>query len=256
MTDMSTTETLKSYIYCQDPSLLEKCQKLSQKSGLEIHNELLSPASEYTYIAYNDDRLTLYGEDQEISADFRRMLPRLKINNLNGEMIVKACGLKNFQSPPRIVDATAGFGEDSFLLAAKGCTVKLFELDPVIYSLLDDSIIRGMNDSELKDAVSNMSALHMNSIEYLNTAHDDIDIVVLDPMFPKRQKSGLVKKKFQLIHNLEKPCDNEEELLNAAIRAKPKKIVIKRPGKGSYLANVKPTYSIEGKSIRYDIIVL
>ena len=65
----------------------------------------------------------------------------------------------------------------------------------------------------------------------------------------------LKKKKFQLIHHLEKPCEDEEALLNAAIAAKPRKILIKRPVKGPYLCGRKPSYSIAGKAVRYDCLV-
>jgi 16S rRNA (guanine1516-N2)-methyltransferase len=81
-------------------------------------------------------------------------------------------------------------------------------------------------------------------------------VILLDPMFPERQKSALVKKKFQLLQQLECPCTDEEELLQAAINAKPRKIIIKRPAKGPFLANRKPDYSISGKAIRYDCIVI
>ena len=74
-------------------------------------------------------------------------------------------------------------------------------------------------------------------------------------MFPERQKSGLVKKKFQLIHYLEAPAENEEALMQAAIDARPFKIVVKRPAKGPYLAGLKPSYSLDGKAIRYDCYV-
>jgi 16S rRNA (guanine1516-N2)-methyltransferase len=74
-------------------------------------------------------------------------------------------------------------------------------------------------------------------------------------MFPARQKSGLIKKKFQLLQQLEQPCTDEVELLNVALEAKPRKIVIKRPAKGPYLAEIKPHYSISGKAIRYDCFV-
>ena len=75
-------------------------------------------------------------------------------------------------------------------------------------------------------------------------------------MFPERTKSGLVKKKFQLLHRLEAPADDEEALLAAAIAARPQRIVIKRPLKGPYLAGRKPSYTLSGKKIRYDCIAL
>ena len=82
------------------------------------------------------------------------------------------------------------------------------------------------------------------------------DAVYLDPMFPARQKSAAVKKKFQLLHRLERPCDDAEELLRAALDAHPRKVVVKRPPKGPCLAGVKPSYSIAGKAVRYDVIAL
>ena len=82
------------------------------------------------------------------------------------------------------------------------------------------------------------------------------DVILLDPMFPERQKSALIKKKFQLLQKLERPCGDENALVNAAIAAHPRKVVIKRPLKGPYLANRKPSYSLKGKAIRYDCLVL
>ena len=81
------------------------------------------------------------------------------------------------------------------------------------------------------------------------------DVIYLDPMFPERRKSAAVKKKFQLLHELERPCENEEELLKAAIDAHPSKIVIKRPVKGPYLAGIKPSHQFTGKAARYDCLV-
>ena len=82
-------------------------------------------------------------------------------------------------------------------------------------------------------------------------------MIYLDPMFPARQKSAAVKKKFQLLHVLEKPCDEAEEdaLIRAAFAAGSRKVVIKRPVKGGHLAGIKPSYSITGKAVRYDVLV-
>lgn len=47
---------------------------------------------------------------------------------------------------------------------------------------------------------------------------DPVDVIYLDPMFPKRQKSGLINKKLQLIQKLEPPCSEEKDLFDAAIK--------------------------------------
>jgi len=71
-------------------------------------------------------------------------------------------------------------------------------------------------------------------------------------MFPEKRKSSSVKKKLQLLQQLEEPCDDERELFEAAKNANPLKIVVKRPLKGPFLANEKPSHSLSGKAVRYD----
>lgn len=101
-----------------------------------------------------------------------------------------------------------------------------------------------------------MKLVEADSIESMGKMLDFVDLIYLDPMFPERQKTGLIKKKFQLLQKLESPCRDEKDLLAAALQVKPKKIVIKRPAKGPYIADEKPDYSIMGKAIRYDCFTL
>lgn len=79
--------------------------------------------------------LTLTDGTMELRADFGRMLPRLKQGRLQQELLVKAARAKGVEHP-WAVDATAGFGEDSLLLAAAGFTVDLYEQDCVIDPIL------------------------------------------------------------------------------------------------------------------------
>ena len=87
--------------------------------------------------------LTLTDGTMELRADFGRMLPRLKQGRLQQELLVKAARTKGVERPWAI-DATAGFGEDSLLLAAAGFAVDLYEQDCVIAVLLQDAL--GMVD--------------------------------------------------------------------------------------------------------------
>lgn len=203
----------------------------------------------------NAEGLTLTDGELSIMVDFREMLPRLKQSNLQREMLVKAARIKGQPMPQTLIDATAGFGEDSLILAAAGFQVQLYEFDEVIAVLLKDGMERAMEIPELKEAVGRMKLVCGDSTEGMRNLDFKPDIVLLDPMFPARQKSALIKKKFQLIQRLESPCSTEEQLLDAAVAADPKRIVIKRPLKGPYLADRKPSYSLEGKAIRYDCFV-
>lgn len=76
------------------------------------------------------------------------------------------------------------------------------------------------------------------------------DVILFDPMFPERQKSALIKKKFQLLQNSERLCADETDLVNAAIAEHTHKVV--RP----HLADAKPSYSLKGKAIRYNYLGL
>lgn len=222
----------------------------------------------------NEKGLALVKDGMELHADFLSLLPRTDHNKIHRELLVRAAKIKGEQNPIAI-DATAGFGEDSFLLAAAGFTVYLFERDPIIAALLQDALDRATQTPELATIANHMTLIEANSITELaalssgsssvltETMRNDFpdketlrpDVIYLDPMFPERTKSAAVKKKFQLIHILENPCENEEELLSTALNVRPRKVVIKRPVKGPFLANTKPSYSLKGKAVRYDCLV-
>ena len=211
---------------------------------------------EELHLRLDADGLSLVDGDLSMRGDFAKLLPRVIKGRLAGEMLVKAAKRKNFGERSVLIDATAGMGEDSFLLAAAGFEVHMYEYDPIIAALLEDTLKRAMEDPELCDIAGRMKLYKEDSIRALSGREEKVDVVLLDPMFPERQKSALIKKKFQLLQQLERPCSDEEELFRAAMEAGPKKIIIKRPLKGPFLAGRKPDYSLTGKAIRYDCIVL
>lgn len=211
--------------------------------------------------------LTLVSGELQLTGDYGNLLPRVKGNQINGEMIVKAVKIKDVENENLVVlDATAGLGEDSFILGAAGFQVILCERNDVIFSLLEDTYQRALEDEELQFAANNMDLIHGSSIDVLRAVCDGekirkselpaIDVVLLDPMFPEKTKNSLTNKKLQLFQKLEMPCTEEEELFDAAQKAHPRKIVVKRPLKGPYLCGKKPNHSIEGKTVRYDCYLI
>ena len=198
------------------------------------------------------DGLALAGGGMVLRADFSALLPRLRPDRLGRELLVRAARVRGVEAPTA-VDATAGLGEDSLLLAAAGFTVTMFEKDPVIAALLRDALERAAANPELAPVAARMTLVEGDSVAGLRDLGFSPDVVFLDPMFPERTKSAAVKKKFQLLHHLERPCDNEAELLGAALTAHPRKVVIKRPPKGPLLAGTKPSYQVVGKAVRYDV---
>ncbi len=199
--------------------------------------------------------LYLSSDGQVLRGDFERMLPRIKPGRLSSELLVRAAKIKDATEPLTALDATAGLGEDSFLLAASGFHVTLYERNPIIYALLCDALERALRTPELAEVAGRMTVHNGDSVAAMSALVTAPDVILLDPMFPERQKSALVKKKLQMIQKLEVPCTDEHGMLITAMRAKPRKLIVKRPPKGAYLAGIKPQYSIEGKAVRYDCFV-
>lgn len=228
---------------------------VSEKSDYNKINEPVEIEGTGLTLARDAEGIYLTDGDLVVRGDFTHMEKRLKQANLQSEMLVKAARLKNLNRTPILLDATAGMGEDSLLLAASGFYVRLYEYDPVICALLRDTVERSREIPGLSEAASRMEVFAENSIEAMKNLNYRPDVILLDPMFPESGKSALIKKKFQLLRRLEKPCENGDELLRAAIAAKPQKIIIKRPLKGPFLGGIKPSYSLAGKAIRYDCLV-
>ena len=203
-----------------------------------------------------DERgLALADGDMSLRVDFADMLPRLAPGRLGRELVVRAARVRVDGRPPVLVDATAGLGEDALLLAASGFEVELYECNPVIALLLATAVESASGDPRLADAASRMHVHAGDGIAALRALELSPDVVYLDPMFPERRKSAAVKKKFQLLHRLEAPCEDEGELLGAALDAGPRKVVVKRPLKGPHLAGVAPSHVLRGKAVRYDCIL-
>ncbi|MBP5415422.1 MAG: class I SAM-dependent methyltransferase [Lachnospiraceae bacterium] len=203
---------------------------------------------------YGQDALSLAKDNMILKVDFTDMLKRTSHNRIYSELLIKAVGKKMLAEDTLVLDATAGLGEDAFLLASAGLKVMMYERDETIAKLLEDGLKRASLIEELSQIISRMELIVADSIEAMEDHRINPDIVYLDPMFPQRNKSGLIKKKFQILQQLESPCDEEDRLLNAALNTDAKKIIIKRPLKGEYLAGVKPSYSLKGRAIRYDCI--
>ena len=229
----------------------DMAEAFARRTGYRIAEK----QGEYLTVLFSAKGVSLTGFGLTYQGDFENMLHRVTNGRLQHEMLVRAA--KSEKPGRKAIDATAGMGEDAFLLAAQGYEVTLYEQNPVIAALLKDALRRAKKHMVLKDIAARMKLIEGNSVECLAKQLDSVDVIYLDPMFPARQKSAAVKKKFQLLHVLEKPCDEAEEdaLIRAAFAAGSRKVVIKRPVKGGHLAGIKPSYSITGKAVRYDVLV-
>lgn len=171
----------------------------------------------------------------------------------SGQMIAKAVGIQQGVRP-HVLDATAGLGRDAFVLATLGCTVEMIERQPLVAALLEDGLQRAALDTEVAPIVARMRLHCANAIDLLRAWIGEIpQVIYLDPMFPHRDKSALVKKEMRLFRPLVGADLDAPALLEAALALASHRVVVKRPRKAPTVAGCKPGYALEGKSSRYDI---
>lgn len=233
-------------VYTEKACFEEREEALAKKVGAILSKE----PGEGLSLVWKQEGLTLSGYGLSFCGNFEQMLSRVSKGRLASEMLVHAARTK--KEHPLAIDATAGMGEDSFLLSAYGYQVTMYEQNPVVAALLQDALDRAKAHPQLKEIVERMHLVEGNSTILMKGSGLQPDLIYLDPMFPARQKSGLVNKKLQLIQKLESPCVEEKDLFEAALSLHPGKIIVKRPQKGPFLDLRKPAYSNMGKAIRYD----
>ena len=175
-----------------------------------------------------------------------------------GQLVAKAVGLQKTRRQLTLLDATAGLGQDAFVLAGLGCDVTLLERAPVVHALLQDGLQRAALVTELAPLLSRMTLLPpTDAISFLNAAEEPVaDVIHLDPMFPHRDKSAQVKKEMRVFRDLVGEDLDAPALLAAALRCARYRVVVKRPRKAPVIEGVAPTMAIEGKSSRYDVYAL
>lgn len=168
------------------------------------------------------------------------------------EAIAKAVGCKG-QHLPHVVDATAGLGRDAFVLASLGCKVDMIERSSVVAALLDDGLERIKQHQQLSRILS-MRLFHGVSYAVLtHWLHEKPDVVYLDPMFPHKQKSALVKKEMRLFQQLLGADQDADQLLAPAMALANNRVVVKRPSYAPPLADQCPSMCIESKKHRFDV---
>lgn len=183
----------------------------------------------------------------------KQFLYRIKHASFKSELIGKAMGIKP-RHHPFIVDATAGLGRDSFILAVLGYRVVMLERSPIVYLLLKDALKRG--EQSLKPIIEHLTLYHTDSIAWLTSNHTQPEIIYLDPMFPKREKSASVKKEMIILQNLLTNDDNMNDLFKLALTCASHRVVVKRPRLAANMMDVPPSFSLTGKNSRFDIYLV
>ncbi len=174
-----------------------------------------------------------------------------------GQPLARAVGLR-FGRVISVLDATAGQGRDAFVLASLGCSLTLIERSPVVAALLHDAIHRATLDPSSAGAAARMDLHFTDSMSYLSRLGREQrpDVVYLDPMYPHRRKSALVKKEMRILRRLVGDDQDAPALLAAARVSAAHRVVVKRPAGSPWLGGEQPSMEISLPNTRYDVYVV
>lgn len=212
-------------------------------------------------LCVDENGLWLCANGMKMQPDWQAEIPRLKRASLKSEMIARAC---NLAEKPNLLDATAGLGHDSLLMAHLGANVTLVERHPILFTLLEDAHQQAEKDPFLAKVVARIELVFADSAEYLQQqiALDyRFDVIYLDPMFPDRdqnqqakKKQAQVKKQMQLLHLLlpeDGDMDLGDYLLDFAVKIADR-VIVKRPRLAVFLAEQTPNHQWQGDACRFD----
>lgn len=235
------------------PELEKQAQQLAHQLQLPFtqnpneYDFLLIQTPEFLGLQKNNSKtLPLYVDF--LSAEMNR---RRTQASLRREALARALGLKA-NTQPKIVDATAGLGRDSFILACLGFEVQMLERSPIVCALLQDGLNRASQDIKIAPIISRLQLIQTDAGSWLKTAERP-DLIYLDPMFPERRKSALVKKNMQFFQEIIDEEEDADALLKIALTCANKRVVVKRPRLAQPLAGTVPTFNLSGSSSRFDI---
>lgn len=194
---------------------------------------------------------------ERIRADFLRGRTAYRLESIQGtrQPLLEAVGFRN-GAELSVLDATAGLGGDGMLLARVGCRVVLCEKSPAMAALLEDGLARARLDGEagLEEVIDHRIGLRFMDARDLLRGGERFDVIHLDPMFPPRQKSALVKKEMRLARLVAHEDAQELPELFTLCRAAAVRVVVKRPLRAPPLA-AGFSRQLKGRSIRYDIYI-
>jgi len=228
----------------------EEAKKIAMKLDLPFESQEPSiiPADKnlYYFVVEKENKYLKVGKNNKskpIFCNFTEWASNKKKSNL------VRC-MKGLPLDCSVVDATAGFGRDSLELATVSASVLMIERLPWMHYLLQQGIRETKKEPGLS-LTKKLSLQLADSHNYLSSAEQFTDVVYLDPMFPNAG-SARAKKNIQALRDLTEE-DQSDDLLPLAISFAKKRVIVKRHKNSEYLNQHKPTFSISGRVIRFDV---
>ena len=137
----------------------------------------------------------------------------------------------------------------------------MVERSAILFMLIKDALERAsLNEAFESISKQGFTAINRDANDYIKeqllTDNTAPDVIYIDPMYPDRKKSALVKKDMQILQRLHGEDDNAAELLDNAVKYAKKRVIVKRPINAETLSEKRPNTCIKSKKTRYDIYTI
>ena len=265
-------ESLQTMIAEHKLPIVLNTELLIDKITQKRRQQLSQTSTQPILLLEDKNKLSWLSEGLSVAPEWDKLQRRVVSAGRKSELLLQAAKIT---ADSRVIDATAGFGHDSLILASTGAKVTMLEQQPLMALLL---LAEQRRMSEFPNWQKLMSRLQIISIDarsyfkYLqtDTTADNskvVDVVYLDPMFPedsyqdsKTGKGAKVGKHMQALHQLACPptSDEERELLKSAQAVvsqnaqKQGRVIVKRPQFAPLLAHQQPSESWHNEAVRFD----
>ncbi|WP_201616016.1 class I SAM-dependent methyltransferase [Psychrobacter immobilis] len=253
--------------------------KLNQKR----RQQLSQTATQPILLLDDKNKLSWLSDGLSVAPEWDKLQRRVVSAGRKSELLLQAAKIT---SDSQVIDATAGFGHDSLILASTGAQVIMLEQQPLMALLLLAEQQRMSALANWQKLMSRLQIINTDALSYFKNSYfaslqadadnakevdaKAIDVVYLDPMFPedsyqdsKTGKGAKVGKHMQALHQLASPPTSEEELqllqsAQAVVRQNGQhtqlrgRVVVKRPQLAPLLANQQPSESWHNEAVRFD----
>lgn len=247
-------------------------EKLNQKRRQQLSQYSIQPI----LVLDEKNKLSWLSDGLSVAPEWDKLQRRVVSAGRKSELLLQAAKITADRT---VIDATAGFGHDSLILASTGAQVIMLEHQPLIALLLLAEQQRMSTLPNWQKLMRRLQIINTDALSYFESidftdssngltanSHQTIDVVYLDPMFPedsyqdsKTGKGAKVGKHMQALHQLARPPTLEEEsqLLQSAQaivsqNASQGRVVVKRPQLAPLLAHQQPSESWHNEAIRFD----
>lgn len=225
--------------------MLTEAHFCSQLLSIPIHKS----ASNNHYLLFDDGCISIYSLEKKQTLHYGHNFETHAIQRrtqTQDQHLLKAFNDKQ-KSIKTILDVTAGWCRDSFILAQNNYHVAAIEQSELIYYLSYFSLKKYLKQHQL-----NLELHHANAFNHLQQLNILPDAIYLDPMFPSSKQQAKNKKEIQLLQAVTSNVDIEQ-LFDLSLKKATQRVVVKRPLHSDFLNHLKPNFQFKGKTIRFDI---